>query len=345
MMLPNQIKNYSFSVVKQGMYRASEVEEFKIKVFDAYSELLKSNTSLKEKFASLSDLVNEYNEGKNSIATTLIKSQSYADKIVEDAKKKADDYYNEKKQEAEKYYTDKLALADELHAKAETELERVMKQVSAKAEEYIEKINAQANDIISSANEQASTIVARAYGDAKKARETCDSIVAEANNTLPEIKTEVESFKVQTKKLLDIITQAIDSIDVPDVIEVEFESDKDNEKQEIKKQVAEEFVYDLSAQNTDSEAELEIDPIEDNIFDSQESSDEIIDDEIINDKVVNDEKAAQDDAATASDYIFQRFSSFTDLFSSSDDEQNSNLDFDVLSSFEDTSDSSQPKED
>lgn len=338
MMLPNQIKNYSFSVAKQGMYRAAEVEEFKNKVYTAYSDLVKSNASLKEKFASLSDLVSEYNEGKNSIATTLIKSQSYADEIVEEAKKKAEEFSAQKKQEADKYYDEKIALANELHEKAETELERVMKQVSAKAEEYIEKINAQANDIIASANAQASTIVSRAYGDAKKARETCDDIVAQANKTLPEIKTEVVSFKTQTQKLLNIITQAIDSLDVPDVIEVEFESDKETEKQTVQAQSAEEFVYDLSAASSDVEAEIEIAPIE-------EEPNQIQEDQENEAETFEKENSVSDEASAASDYIFQRFSTFTDLFSSSEDEQNSDEEFDVLSSFDEVSDNSQPKED
>ena len=306
MMLPSQIKNQTFTSPKPGVYKASEVEEFKSKIYAAYCELMSSNAALKEKFASLSDLVNEYNEGKNSIAKALIKSQSYADEIIQEAEKKANDILEEKKNEADAYYATTVAQADECKKRAETELERVMSQVNAQAEEYIEKINEQAKSIIEDANNKASVIVSRAYGDAKKAREVCYKVVADANETLPIIKSEVSSFKAQSKKLLEIIAQAIDTLDVPDAVDLDFESDTVSEPETEKEtETAEAFVYNVDNSNDDIE---EIVVVED-----LSEAEDIV--EVVNEV---DDKDDTSENGDASDYIFQRFGAFSDLFSSSD---------------------------
>lgn len=322
MMLPSKIKNQTFTSPKPGYYKASEVEDFKKKVYDAYSELLSSNAALKEKFSSLSALVAEYNEGKNSIATALIKSQSFADEIVSEAEKKSAELYETRKAEADFYYQTKIAEADQCKMRAETELERVMSQVNAQAEEYIARINEQAKAIIDEANNKASVIVSRAFADAQKARETCDVIVAEANEALPVIKGEVDSFKIQSKKLLEIISQAIDSISVPEFVDINFEESAPVEAVEEEADVEiEPFVYsDLTDNNEEEVASAmtfddnyEPDVVE--VFEDISSSD---------DSIISDEDTADNiDSADSSsaNYIFSRFTRLQDMLSSDNDEE------------------------
>ncbi len=237
MLIPNQIKNYSFPSAGRGTYKASDVDEFKQRIYTAYSELFSENASLKNKFASLASLVEEYNEGKNSIATTMIKAQTFADEtikearnqaeqIVADAVSKAEQLANEKKTEADNYASEKTADADSYLSRAENELNNVLEKTSKEAEAYIESVNKKAAAIIANANEQASKIVAAAYVDAQKARETCDGIIEQANAKLSTIKAEVAQFRNETKRLLSIIAPAVDDIEVPDVISAIAQSEK-----------------------------------------------------------------------------------------------------------------------
>lgn len=164
MMLPNQIKNVSFPLAGRGAYRSAEVDAFQRKVYVAYSELYSENVALKNKFSSLSALVDEYNEGKNSIATAIIKSQALCDKMVGDAKSQADEILSEaqtkaaeeaesKKTFADEYAAEKTAQADEYLKRAETELERVQQDALRQAENYIAGVNEQAAAIIERAKQ------------------------------------------------------------------------------------------------------------------------------------------------------------------------------------------------
>ncbi|MDO4381217.1 MAG: DivIVA domain-containing protein, partial [Clostridia bacterium] len=112
MMVPNQIKMQSFSPAGRGMYKSNEVDAFMQRIYASYNELYNENAELKKKFASLRDIIEEYNAGKNAIATALVKAQTVADQTVESAKnaydamiadgeKKAKALVDEKTKEAE----------------------------------------------------------------------------------------------------------------------------------------------------------------------------------------------------------------------------------------------------
>ncbi|MCM1544778.1 MAG: DivIVA domain-containing protein, partial [Ruminococcus sp.] len=227
MMVPNQIKNFNFQPAGRGTYKASEVDNFKQKVYTAYSEVFSENSALKSKFTSLANLVEEYNEGKNAIATTMIKAQTFADetikdatakaeKIVADANAEAEQAFNQKKVETDAYVAEKTAEADSYHSRAQSELDVVLQKAAKEAEAYIVSVNEKAASIIANANEQASKIVSAAYVDAQKARTTCDDILEQANAKLAAMKAEVAEFRKETKRLLSIITPVVDDIDVPD---------------------------------------------------------------------------------------------------------------------------------
>lgn len=321
MMLPGQIKNYSIPTTKQGTYKASDVEAFRQKVYAAFCEVVSENTALKEKFVSLSDLVNEYNAGKNSIATALIKSQALADEtvknaqakadeVIADAKGKADTYYNSKVQQADDYAAAKQQAADDCYLRAETELEKVLKEAEIKAQEYIAQINRKASEIIAAANEQASEIVARAYDDARKAREACDEIVASAKQSLPEIRGDVEGFKNQTKQLLSVISQAVDSITVPNDIAFSL---PELEEEPPAVLLSEEEIEPFTMEDEPAEAE---EPVESESFPAQPAEE----------TAAEDADADRADASSATDYIFDKFSAFEDFFSSSDAYKKNNPD-------------------
>lgn len=309
MMLPGQIKNYQLNLTKQGMYNASEVEAFRQKVYVAFCEILSENNALKEKFVSLSDLVSEYNAGKNSIATALIKSQTLADEtvknaqikadeIVSEAEKKAQSIYDAKTKEADDYVSEKTSTADDYYNRAKTELDKVLASIDEKAEKYIEDINKKATQIIADANEQASGIVSRAYLDAQKARETCDNILKNASLALPSVRNEVDMFKTETLRLLGVISEAVENISVPD--DIDF--------------VPEEIEF-AEAETIDIETVPVFEMSEESDFDEIESpEEEIVEFEEIEENISEVTENKDDD----SDYIFDKFSSFDDIFSTTD---------------------------
>lgn len=226
MIVPNQLKNTSFQLAGRGAYRAQDVDEFQKRVYVAYSELYSENSVLKKKFASLSALVEEYNEGKNSIANAIIKSQAISDKMIEDAKKqsadlvlqaktKAEEILGDSQKKADDYISEKTSTADAYLSRAETELERVKKEAEEAAADYTEKVNEKAEKIIENANEQASKIVAAAYADAKLAREKCDEIINGAKAELDAVKKDIAMLKAQTEKMISVVMPALDKIDIP----------------------------------------------------------------------------------------------------------------------------------
>lgn len=315
MMLPGQIKNYQLNVTKQGTYKASEVEAFRQKVYSAFCEILSENNALKEKFVSLSDIVSEYNAGKNSIATALIKSQTMADETVNNAKNKADEIitdaerkaqeiYDSKIKEADEYVSSKTAAADECYERAKTELENVLSSIGQKADEYINNVNQKATDIIANANRQAADIVAKAYCDAQKAKDTCDSILERASLALPSVRNDIEQFKESTLELLSTVTNAVISIQVPE--DIDFVP---NEIEKIEPEIID--TADIPVFTAEE-------PVATEEFFKEDSPEEFAEVQEFPKEEENGEKSVFDDDKDATDYIFDKFSAFDDIFSSNE---------------------------
>lgn len=313
MIVPNQLKNTSFPLAGRGAYRAQDVDEFQQRVYVAYSELYSENSVLKKKFASLSALVEEYNEGKNSIANAIIKSQSISDKMIADAKAQATDLVSqakdkaevilkEAKKQADEYTAEKTSTADAYLSRSQTELERVKKEAEDAAAEYTEKVNEKAEAIIADANEKASKIVAAAFSDAKLAREKCDVIINSAKAELESIKKDIAVFKAQAEKMVSTVLPALDKIDIPAEIKVELTE------------------QDTAVENSDFENEETVEPFEFKIeepesFEEAQTEAPGSDEEVV---AVNDENAKMEfeDISSSSD-LESYFSSIIDNIHSS----------------------------
>lgn len=238
MLSPNQIKMQNFTTAGRGAYRASEVDSFLQKVYFSYTELISENSNLKKKFASLSTIIEEYNAGKNAIATALVKAQTVADQTVEsantaaeeilgDAKEKAQALMAEKIKQAEDYAKEKKQAADDYFAKSETELQRIFADAQAQSAKYAEEINAQAQKIIADANEKASKIVSAAFKDAKEYRQKADDIIAKAKVEVETTKNSVAFFKDNTMSVLAQILPLIEQIELDEFVEPELDAFED----------------------------------------------------------------------------------------------------------------------
>lgn len=224
MISPNQIKMQTFTSAGRGAYRAADVDAFMQEIYISYTELLSENASMKKKFASLSSIIDEYNAGKNAIATALVKAQAVADEtmrtakadatsIVSDAKEEANNILNETQQQAEAYAREKKETADAYFARAEQELQRVMGEAKVQSEKYVAEVNAQASAVIADANEKAAAIVGAAYKDAKVAKEKTAEIIERANVEIETTRNEIISFKESALRMLAALVPQVEGID------------------------------------------------------------------------------------------------------------------------------------
>lgn len=227
MLTPNQIKTQTFPVVSRGTYRAADVDAFLQRVSYSYSDLLQQNTALKNKFAELSDLVKEYNVGKNAIATALVKAQALADqttqaakdaadKAVADANDAAEKLLREKRLEAERYSEEKKGEADRYYEKMHAQMQQIMNEAEAQSKQYAEDVNARASKIISDANAKAAMIVAAAYKDAQDAQKKTDEIIARAKVEMETTRRSIAAFRTDALSVLNELMPMIENISVDD---------------------------------------------------------------------------------------------------------------------------------
>ena len=233
MISPNQIKMQTFTSAGRGAYRAADVDDFMQQIYISYTELLSENASMKKKFASLSSIIDEYNAGKNAIATALVKAQAVADEtmrtakvdaisIVSDAKEEANNILNETQQQAESYAREKKEAADAYFARAEQELQRVMAEAKAQSEKYVAEVNAQASAVIADANAKAAAIVGAAYKDAKIAKEKTAEIIERANVEMETTRNEILSFKESALQQLSALVPLVEGINPDDYTAAEL---------------------------------------------------------------------------------------------------------------------------
>lgn len=295
MMLPNQINSQRFSTVGKGGYRASEVDAFMQKISQNYNKLFNDNNVLKERLASITPLIEEYNENKKAIANALIWAQTTSDKTISDAKseaKKLIDTANAegesliaaKTAEAESAYAEKLEEARLSLEKAAKEYELIKNESVALSEKYISEVNAKANEIIEDANAKASKIVADAYNDAKTAREKSDSILKSAKAELDTIKKEATKLKREIEAAMNLTVQALSSIEIGDFEAQSDEADK-LEALTINKADIEEFAIDFAAEIAEVPEEtvvrdeeeinsgIQVETVVDEVFDEKDISD------------------------------------------------------------------------
>ena len=227
LMSPSQISSPNFPLAGRGAYRTTEVDAFMQRVAYAYNELLQENAELKNKFASLSSIIEEYNAGKNAIASALLKAETSAshtveaakaaaDQILGEASAKAQTLIREKTQEAETYATEKKAEADAYYQKLQSEMQRVMQTAETQSRQYAEDINAQAAHIIADANEKAAAIVAAAYKDAQAAQEKTEEIISRAQVEIETTRNSIASFKEDALSALSKLLPMIEGIPVED---------------------------------------------------------------------------------------------------------------------------------
>ena len=258
MLSPNQIRAQSFPQVGRGAYRAQEVDAFMERLYENYSELFNENNNMKKKFSSLTSVVEEYNEGKNAIATALVKAQAVADQTLETANAKADALLSdaqsqaqalldEKREEAESYAKEKKETADAYFQKAETELQRILNEAEAQSRDYVAQVNAQAAAIIADANEKAANLVAAAYKDAQAAQQKADEIIAQAKVDMQNTQNAIALFKQSALASLGQLLPMVQAIKLDDDAAAQIETAKSADLPTVEAQSAQAPSFDLNS--------------------------------------------------------------------------------------------------
>lgn len=264
MLTPLQISTQRFTPSGKGGYKAAEVDVFIQKVYKNYTKLFNDNNTLNERLASLSPVIDEYNQNKASIANALISAQTVAntkldeakasaDAIIADANREADEIIQKKTIEAEKYYHDRTQEADTKLTELQTAFSKIKSESDSYKENYLKEVNVVVNGIIEDANEKAASIVAKAYNDAKLARERADEVISSANAELEVIKAETAKIKQELTALIKLAESAAESVGDYQVIEK-----VENEQEEIKaEKIAAEDIpsFDFEIKNEPVESE------------------------------------------------------------------------------------------
>lgn len=336
---PGFIKNYPLAQVKQGYYRVDAVEEFRKQAYTAYAECYARNKELADNFRKVERVLDEYKEGKDRIATTMMAAIAYsteskqkadaeAKEIVDEAAEKADGILEEKKAQADSYYEERTKLGDEYYSKAKTAYEDVMTEVKAKAQEYVQSVNEAAEETVKKANENAALIVSRAYADAQKARDAVDEILEKANGALPKAKNDLARFKLEVTSITQRLEKLLSVIEVPE--DIDFKAESEEKQDAPKMDSAAKFAYEVPLESVSENTQDEQEQLEEkaeilndnetflsNVPDYFSTPDEDKSDvDVFSDSrnVASDENAdvpVSDESETASDYIFDRFSSLS----------------------------------
>ncbi len=229
MMTPLQVSTQHFTPNGKGGYKASEVDAFIQKVYKFYSKLYNDNKTLNDKLTAISPIIDEYNKNKAAIANALISAQSAADSKIQqandaaqaamaEANAKGDAIIAEKAKEADKYYYEKTHEADARLLELEKSYTVLKTQSDEYREKYLADVNLKVEEIIRDANEKASVIVAKAYEDAKIARERADKIIEQANAELEAIKAQNEKVRAE---LAEIVLLASKYTEIKDYAPIE----------------------------------------------------------------------------------------------------------------------------
>lgn len=262
-MLLNEIKTRSFTSAGKGGYKATEVDEFLNEIYKDYSGLVAKYRALKDRLDTCKNIIEEYNDKRESIATALINAQAaaekqlseakaYAEELIKKAAEEAEENLSLKKTEADAYYFDRTHDAIEQAKALEERIEDLEKRYTQLSQEYIDEANRKASEIIEKAKAQAEEIIKNANAEAKSVKEAADEAVASASAKLGEAVSAFEDFKAKIHSAVDTALPNIDSISLNIEIEPQSKAQENTAADEF---VMPHFSFDFAAGNTTAQSE------------------------------------------------------------------------------------------
>lgn len=184
MLTPAKIKNHHFESAGRNSYKADSVDSFLEEVASSYDKMFQENGEMFKKLNLLAERLEEYRKDEDNIRNALLAAQRTAEKIMNDAKEKADEMVAE---------VTERTTGD--HARLDAEIA-----------EKTNEANAQIQAMLSDARVQAQQIIDDATRDSKEAAISARSDMVKEEASLDTMKQEVTKFK---KLLLDQYNEQI----------------------------------------------------------------------------------------------------------------------------------------
>ena len=95
MITPQQLDEQVFPKAVFGGYDMQAVDEFLMPLSDDYKTLYKENAVLKSKLRILVEKLEEYRKQEATMQNAMVAAQQAADKVIQEAERKAADMMNE----------------------------------------------------------------------------------------------------------------------------------------------------------------------------------------------------------------------------------------------------------
>lgn len=159
MLTPDKIKEKSFQTTGRGSYRADDVDSFLTEVSASYEQMFKENGDLIKKISILAKKVEEYRADEESLKLALLNAQKLADRIVAEAKEKAETENAEAYKNAEKVTSEAEAKAQKLVSEAEAQAKATVAEAEKKAQVLVADAREQSEQIVGEANRQSNEIL------------------------------------------------------------------------------------------------------------------------------------------------------------------------------------------
>lgn len=178
MLTPAKIKNHHFESAGRNSYKADSVDSFLEEVASSYDKMFQENGEMFKKLNLLAERLEEYRKDEDNIRNALLAAQRTAEKIMNDAKEKADE------------------MLAEVTERTSGDHARLDAEIAEKTDEANSKIQA----MLADARLQAQQIIDDATRDSKEAAISARSDMIKEEAALETMKQEVTKFK---KLLLD----------------------------------------------------------------------------------------------------------------------------------------------
>ncbi len=141
MLTPDKIREKSFQTTGRGSYRAEDVDAFLDEVVASYEQMYNENGDLIKKITLLAKKIEEYRADEDSLKMALLNAQKLADKIVVEAKEKAEQESAEMVAETARLNELAQKALAEAETKANEAAEKIIADANAKAKEMLGNIN------------------------------------------------------------------------------------------------------------------------------------------------------------------------------------------------------------
>lgn len=297
MMTPSELREYEFKGAGRNAYKSDDVDNFFGEVAVAYEKIYRENAELVKRISLLADRLEQFKQNEAEIKQAVLGAQKAADIIVKEAESAVEDSKAEAEAilAAAKGEADIIKSDAEKQAVADSDL--LLSVARDKAEEIINKAKEEAHGILIAANDSASDTVGAAtrtitsesihYEMLKK--EVSDfraSILAqykahiELISKLPELAVEEaaekEAEEAGTVEEDTVVAEAEDNVEFNEPVTVDFDNDGfEEEIPENEEVIKTTLPYDFFEENTTIEF---VSDDEDVAEGTEEASEDIADD-------------------------------------------------------------------